>query len=288
VDFTGFIMRDRNHPSVALYSTGNEIHDSITTRTPILTEMVKISHALDPSRNVTQALLDPQNGDVGGATNSLLDVWGNNYNVQACLQAEANVVTKSGLLTEMGTETSTWTTVMANADLTGEFMWTGVDYMGERNGGWPSFGGNGALMDELGAVRALGYTWSKLWGGPTTSAPPSGAKAGQVVLTADHPTLLVDTNDVSFVKAEVTTATAPITFAITGPGTIIAVDSGSMTQESFRGNTRNAFGGVAYAIVQATGAGNITVTATSTGLTAGTAAITATAGAFVPCSGTCD
>jgi beta-galactosidase len=143
-------------------------------------------------------------------------------------------------------------------------------------------------MDELGAVRSIGYSWAKIWGGKSTSAPPSGAKAGQVVLTADHPTLLTDVNDVSFVKAEVTGATAAITFAITGPGTITAVDSGSMTQESFRGDTRNAFGGVAYAIVQATGAGSITVTAKSSGLTDGTATITATEGTFVPCSGTCD
>jgi beta-galactosidase len=142
-------------------------------------------------------------------------------------------------------------------------------------------------MDELGAVRATGYSWSKLWGGKSTSAPASGAKAGQVVLTADHPTLLTDVDDVSFVKAEVS-GTAAVTFAITGPGTIIAVDSGSMTQESFRGTSRNAFNGVAYAIVQATGAGTITVTATSSGLTAGTATITATEGTFVPCSGTCD
>jgi beta-galactosidase len=289
VDFTGWIMRDRNHPSVALYSMGNEIHDSINTRTPILTEMVKISHELDPSRGDTQALLDPGTaGDVGGATNTLLDVWGTNYNTAVAISAAAATVTKSGLLTEKGTDTSVWNDVTGSAALTGEFMWTGVDYMGERDGGWPSFGGNGALMDELGAVRSIGYSWAKIWGGKSTSAPPSGAKAGQVVLTADHPTLLTDVNDVSFVKAEVTASTAAITFAITGPGTIIAVDSGSMTQESFRGDTRNAFGGVAYAIVQATGAGSITVTAKSSGLTDGTATITATEGTFVPCSGTCD
>jgi beta-galactosidase len=288
VDFTGWIMRDRNHPSVGLYSMGNEIHDSISTRTPILTEMIAISHELDPGHLDTQALLDPGTaGDTTGATAKLLDVWGDNYNVAVAISSGNSSPTKCGLITEVGTETSTWTSVTGNAGLTGEFMWTGVDYMGERDGGWPSFGGNGALMDELGAVRATGYSWSKLWGGKSTSAPASGAKAGQVVLTADHPTLLTDVDDVSFVKAEVS-GTAAVTFAITGPGTIIAVDSGSMTQESFRGNTRNAFSGVAYAIVQATGAGTITVTATSSGLTAGTATITATEGTFVPCSGTCD
>ena len=288
VDFTGWIMRDRNHPSVALYSVGNEIHDGIGTRTPILTIMVAMSHQLDPSRSVTQALLQPAQGvDIGGATNTLLDVWGDNYHVDSALTAMVSAPTKSGLITEMGTETSTWSQVTANAGLTGEFMWTGVDYMGERDNGWPSIGGNGALMDELGAMRSQGYAWSKIWGGPSQSAPPSGAKSGQVVLTADHPTLTTDVDDVSFVKAEVS-GTAAVTFAITGPGTIVAVDSGSMTQESFRGTSRNAFGGVAYAIVQATGAGAITVTATSSGLTAGTATITATEGTFVPCSGTCN
>jgi beta-galactosidase len=288
VDFTGWIMRDRNHPSVALYSVGNEIHDGIGTRTPILTIMVAMSHQLDPSRSVTQALLQPKAGvDIGGATNTLLDVWGDNYHVDSALTAMVSAPTKSGLITEMGTETSTWSQVTANAGLTGEFMWTGVDYMGERDGGWPSIGGNGGLMDDLGAVKPLGYQWSAIWGGPSKSAPPSGAKAGQVVLTADHPTLTTDVDDVSFVKAEVS-GTSAVTFAITGPGTIVAVDSGSMTQESFRGTSRNAFSGVAYAIVQATGAGTITVTATSSGLTAGTATITATEGTFVPCSGTCN
>ena len=58
-----------------------------------------------------------------------------------------------------------------------------------------------------------------------------------------------------------------MTFTITGPGTIIAVDSASMTQETFRGNVRNAYQGLAFAIVQATGPGTITVTASAAGLT---------------------
>jgi beta-galactosidase len=66
------------------------------------------------------------------------------------------------------------------------------------------------------------------------------------------------------------------------------VDSGNSKDPAFRGNTRTATGGLAYAIVRATGAGTITVTATSSGLTAGTATITATEGTWVPCSGTCD
>lgn len=297
VDLTGFLMRDRNHPSVALYSLGNEIHDSINTRTPILTKMVAMSHAIDPTRSDTQALLDPGTaGDVGGATNTLLDVWGDNYNVANCLTAMANAPTKSGLLTEMGTETSTWATVTANAGLTGEFIWTGVDYLGEADGEWPTVGSGAGIMDELGGVKSIGYSWQTVWGAPKTTPPATGTAAAKLVVTADHATVLTDLNDIAFVKATVsdssgklvTGSAAPITFAITGPGVIVAVDSASMTQATFRGNVRNAYQGIAYALVQATGSGTITVSASATGLTGGSASLQGSAGTFVPCSGTCD
>jgi beta-galactosidase len=289
VDFTGWMMRDRNHPSVALYSTGNEISDSFSVRTPILTKMIAISHFLDPSRSDTQALLSygTDTIDVGTATNTLLDVWGTNYNVATVLKGMVNAPTKSALITEMGTETSTWAQVTANPGLTGEFMWTGVDYLGEADKGWPSVGAGAGIMDELGLVKSSGYAWQTMWGMPKTTFS-TGATAGKVVLTADHTAITTDLNDVAFVRAAVPTATAPVTFSLTGPGTIIAVDSGSMTQETFRGDTRNASGNLAYAIVQATGPGTITVTAKSAGLTDGTATVTATEGTFVPCSGTCD
>jgi beta-galactosidase len=296
-DLTGMLMRDRNHASVALYSLGNEIHESLSTRTPILTKMVALSHTVDPSRNITQALLQPGTaGDVGAATNMLLDVWGDNYHIPECLQALPNAPTKSGLLTEMGTETSTWTTVMANPGLTGEFLWTGVDYLGEADGAWPTVGGTPGIMDEMGQVRSIGYSWQNVWGAPKKSAPPTGTSASKLVVTSDHPSILSDWNDVAFVAAAVSdsaghvvpSSTASVTFSLTGPGKIIAVDSGSMIQESFRGSTRKAFNGLAYAIVQATGAGAITVSASATGLTAGSATIQGATGTFVPCSETCN
>ena len=296
-DLTGTIMRDRNHPSVALYSLGNEIHDSLATRTPLLTQMIAISHALDATRADTQALLQPATaGDVGAATNSLLDVWGDNYHVDDCLTALAKAPTKSGLLTEMGTETSTWATVLANPGLTGEFMWTGVDYLGEADGAWPQVGSNAGIMDELGNVKSLGYSWQKVWGAPKTTPPTTGTVPSQIVLTPDHASVLTDWNDVVFVAAAisdsagrlVTSSSASVAFTLSGPGKIIAIDSGSMIQESFRGSTRKAFNGLAYAIVQATGSGDITVGATADGLTAASTTIHGAAGTFVPCSGTCD
>jgi beta-galactosidase len=299
-DFTGWMMRDRNHPSVALYSLGNEIHDSHATRLPIATKMIALSHTLDPSRKDTQALLDPAtSGDIDTTTDTIsypVDVWGNNYDTTSAVAATKATPPLASVLTEMTTSTSTWSLIKSTPALTGEFMWTGVDYLGEADGEWPTVGSTAGIVDELGTVKSLGYSWQTTWGAAKTSPAATGTTASKVVLTADHTAIVTDGNDVSFVKAAISDASggvvtgsaATVTFAITGPGVILAVDSASMTQETFRGNVRNAYQGLAFAIVQATGAGTITVTASASGLTGGTATIQATAGTFVPCSGTCN
>jgi beta-galactosidase len=206
------------------------------------------------------------------------------------------VHTKSGLLTEFGPETSTWASVTANPGLTGEFMWTGVDYLGEADKAWPNIGNTSGIMDELGGVKDLGYQWQTIWGAPKTIPPVTGTTATQMVLTADHSSIVTDWNDISFVKATIAdaaghvanSASDAITFTISGPGNIAAVDSASMTNESFRGKVRDAYQGIAYALVQATGPGTITVTAAAAGLTGASATIQASTGTFAPCSGTCD
>ena len=60
--------------------------------------MVAMSHTLDPSRSDTQALLQPATaGDIGAATNSLLDVWGDNYHVDNCLDRHDQRADQVGL-----------------------------------------------------------------------------------------------------------------------------------------------------------------------------------------------
>ena len=289
VDVTGIVMRDRNHPSIALYSTGNEIRDSNSTRTPLLKKMVEICHTLDPGRAVTQALFQPSSaGDITGDTRTTLDVFGVNYRTSELLQAMGMSPKVPGVISEKGPDTATWTgDVMGNAGLTGDFIWTGVDYLGEQDGNWPNIGGSGGLLDSLGNLRTSGSAWVKVWGGTGAPIANPAVSAGKVVLKADHDKITTDLDDVSFVVAAVPSDTA-VTFSITGPGTIIAVDSANSQQTMFRGDTRTASGGLAYAIVQSTGAGTITVGAKASGLTDGTATITVTDGTWVPCSGTCD
>ncbi len=296
-DVTDIVKRDRNHPSIALYGLGNEIRDSVATRAPLATTMVGLCHQLDPGRKVTQALFDPQTaGDVTGATRTIVDVFGANYQTAAILQAMAISPARAGVITEIGHQTTTWGLVTSNPGLTGMFLWTGVDYLGEAPNGWPTVGSGAGLMDRLGTLKADAYSYQRLWGATPTSPPATGTTAAKLVLTPDHAALTTDANDVSYVKAVVadgsgnvvTSASNPVTFSITGPGTIIAVDSGTLVGESFRGMQRNAYQGVCFAIVRANAPGTITVTASSAGLTGSTATVQSTAGAFVPCSGTCD
>jgi beta-galactosidase len=296
-DATGIVMRDRDHPSVVMYSTGNEIRDSLATREPLLTRMVAVAHALDPSRAVTQALFRPaDSGDVTGATRTTLDVFGGNYRSADVQQAMAMPPARAGLLTEMGTSTSDWTTVRNNPALIGEFLWTGADYLGEADGLWPAVGSTSGLMDAVGTVRPIGYSWQTTWGAPRTTPPPTGTAAVKLLLQPDHTTVSTDTDDISYVKTTVadssgrvvTGSSAPVTFTVSGPGVIVAVDSGSQVQETFRGSVRKAYQGVAYALVRATGPGTITVTAVAGGLTPATTTLTGTTAPFVPCAGSCD
>jgi hypothetical protein len=61
VDTRDTVRRDRNHPSVIVYSAGNEIHDTPNTELAkgILRGLVEVFHTSDPTRPVTQALFRP-------------------------------------------------------------------------------------------------------------------------------------------------------------------------------------------------------------------------------------
>jgi len=261
--------------------------------------MVGICHKLDPTRPVTQALFRPQTaGDYPGGTLNILDVFGVNYRTNELLDAITQTAPHhSGVSTEMGGNVSDWASFfMANPQIVGEYIWTGAGYLGET-GAFPSIGGGGGFIDRVGAIRDLGYTYAGLWGGTPAKLKTSTGAAAKVVLTVDHPTITTDLNDVAYVKAtmadasgvQISTASNAVKFTVTGTaGEIIALDSGNPNYESFRGDTRNAYQGVCYAIVRMNSAGSITVTASSGSLTGSSVTVTGVSGTFVPCSGNCD
>jgi beta-galactosidase len=297
-DMTDTLKRDRNHPSVVLYSIGNEIRDSLSQQLSTAMTLTNICHMVDSTRPVTQALFRPKdNMYYPGNFVNVLDVFGANYRINEVAEACALTPHHPGVVTEGGTSTSDWSMITGNDQLTGEFIWTAFDYLGEAADMWPTVGSSTGIMDRMGTHKSGADSYQRLWSTNPVQTVTTGTTAAKVVATADHTAMVTDLNDVVYVKAAISdssnrlvtsASTTAVTFSVSGPGTIIAVDSGSTTQETFRGNVRNAYQGLAFAIVQATGAGTITVTASASGLTAGSATIQATGGAFVPCGGSCD
>jgi beta-galactosidase len=105
----------------------------------------------------------------------------------------------------------------------------------------------------------------------------SGTPA-RIVLEADRNTITADGTDLSFITVKIMDTAGNIvpyadnlvTFEVTGEGYIAAVDNGNpVSHESFRGNSRKAFNGLALVIIQsATKKGTVEITASSKGLAA--------------------
>lgn len=74
-DLTDFILRDRNHPSIIMWSIGNEVRNP-TVETQM--KLIGLIHQLDPGRAVTQGGVDPTRGMKGDETRTNLDVKGFN------------------------------------------------------------------------------------------------------------------------------------------------------------------------------------------------------------------
>ena len=79
IDARETVRRDRNHPSVIIYSAGNEIRDTQRTEQAkrILASLLDVYHTEDPTRPVTQALFRPNSsGDYDNGLADILDVVG--------------------------------------------------------------------------------------------------------------------------------------------------------------------------------------------------------------------
>ncbi|MEQ1603278.1 MAG: beta-galactosidase GalB [Pyrinomonadaceae bacterium] len=166
-DLRAFIRRDRNHPSVIAWSTGNEIREQRPEGHPVSLMLTKIVHEEDPTRLVT---VGANGGD--SSTNGFqktVDVFGFNYKPHLFAKFHADNPGQPLWSTESASTISSrgeyyfpvsgdkakglfdfqvssydlyappWATPpdteFAGQDKTptvaGEFVWTGFDYLGE-------------------------------------------------------------------------------------------------------------------------------------------------------------
>ena len=81
-DITNLVLANRNHPSIVMWSIGNEIPEQWSEEgRQIAIRLQGLCHALDPTRPVTQGL-DKAEGALSGGVAQAMDVPGFNYRVQ--------------------------------------------------------------------------------------------------------------------------------------------------------------------------------------------------------------
>jgi beta-galactosidase len=186
------VRRDRNHPSVFIWSLFNE-EDRQTTPAAarIADTMQHLAHRLDPTRLCTAA------GNVGNVfqgANSVLDVRGWNYYPTAVDAYHKDHPMQPEIGTEQGSTVSTrgiysndkergyvsayddnappwantaefwWKIYAVRPWLSGGFVWTGFDYRGEPTPyGWPCINSHFGILDTCGFPKDNFYYYQSWW-----------------------------------------------------------------------------------------------------------------------------
>ncbi|HEV2318624.1 MAG TPA: glycoside hydrolase family 2 TIM barrel-domain containing protein [Verrucomicrobiae bacterium] len=159
------ILRDRDHPSIIIYSVGNEIHDTPHAERAkrILRGLVAVAHETDPTRPVTMALFRPNaSHDYEDGLADMLDVVGQNYRENEILAAHAQKPSRKILGTENKHDRQTWVALRDNPAYAGQFLWSGIDYLGESRH-WPRVGNSAGLLDRTGRPKPMAFQRQSWW-----------------------------------------------------------------------------------------------------------------------------
>ncbi len=184
-DAGDIVRQDRNHPCVILYSIGNEIRDTPNgpSARRTLTSLRDTVHQTDPTRPVTQALFRPNTShDYENGLADMLDVIGQNYRENELLAAHRAKPERKILGTENGHDRRVWLALRDNPAYAGQFLWTGIDYLGEGKR-WPAISADFGLFDRTMTPRPIAFERRSWW-----SDEPMVAIARRVAPTPLTPT----------------------------------------------------------------------------------------------------
>ena len=141
-DLRALLRRDRNHPSVLLWSIGNEIPNQMDRDGyKIAKELVAICHEEDPTRPATSACDQSYYSSRNGFMDAL-DIGGYNYidrlySTNTYAPEHKRFPHRLFLGTETTHQVHNWLGVRDNDYVIGDFIWTGIDYLGEA-GAFPA------------------------------------------------------------------------------------------------------------------------------------------------------
>jgi beta-galactosidase len=188
-DLRDMILRNRNRPSIIMWSIGNEIdypndpytHEILSTGNnpqiygrgydstrpkaarlgEISKQLVQVAKQYDTTRPITAALA----GVVMSNTTSYpgnLDIVGYNYQEYRFAEDHKQYPNRVIYDSENGMRLSAWNAVDSNSYVAGQYLWTGVDYLGEA-GKWPNRSNTAGLIDLGGFAKPEYYFRQSIW-----------------------------------------------------------------------------------------------------------------------------
>lgn len=191
-DLADLVRRDRNHISIFAWSIGNEVdYPNDPYSHPVLDggnntgftqaqfggykkdapdamrlgdiakRLVAVVKKYDKSRPTTAGLAGvamSNETEYPGA----LDIAGYNYTESRYILDHEKYPKRVLYGSENRHELEAWKAVRDNEHIFGQFLWTGIDYLGE-SGRWPSRGFYSGLLDFGGFIKPRGYFRQSLW-----------------------------------------------------------------------------------------------------------------------------